>query len=325
MESAMVKKEKIIIRYDGPALHNHEMDVHELAPSLLALGDICRIANETFNGDQAAVKILVRADVEQKCFQLQLEFVQTLYDQFSSLFGHDDIKDAKDLLGLIGLVATGAGTTVVGLMEFYKRICSDKQDSVSIETTARGGSVVYQVIGSGNTVSVSPEVHKLAQDPRMFPAVKRMLSPLGHEGYNKLAFVVDERVTQYFSKDEANAIIRTPEEAIVTKTEKEQVSQIRTSVRVKKAIFEGSSKWSIVYKKAVEAKMADIDWLNDFQSGKIMLQPRCKLIVDLEERVPINDDGEETGQATYTIMKVHGVQTPPNQLLMALSKPNPDD
>lgn len=74
----MAGRARAVIRYDGPALSEHEMDVHDLAPSLLALADLCKIANEIFNGEAASVRVLVRADYEQKCFQLQLDLVQTL-------------------------------------------------------------------------------------------------------------------------------------------------------------------------------------------------------------------------------------------------------
>ena len=61
----MASRAKAIIRYDGPALAAHEMDVHELAPALLAFGDLCKTANQIFNGDSATVRILVKADSEQ--------------------------------------------------------------------------------------------------------------------------------------------------------------------------------------------------------------------------------------------------------------------
>ena len=60
------------IRYDGPALSDRSMDVAELAPALLALSDLLKIANTYANGDRAGVKVKVNADLEQHCFELNL-------------------------------------------------------------------------------------------------------------------------------------------------------------------------------------------------------------------------------------------------------------
>lgn len=48
--------EKSVIRYDGPALADHSMDVADLAPALMALSDLLKIANTYMNGDRAGVK-----------------------------------------------------------------------------------------------------------------------------------------------------------------------------------------------------------------------------------------------------------------------------
>lgn len=40
---------KALIRYDGPALVNHQMDINDLAPDLLALGDLIRDCNHILN------------------------------------------------------------------------------------------------------------------------------------------------------------------------------------------------------------------------------------------------------------------------------------
>jgi hypothetical protein len=64
----------------------------------------------------------------------------------------------------------------------------------------------------------------------------------------------------------------------------------------------------------VEARIADEPWLTSYQAGEVPLFPKWKLIVDLEERVPIDIDGQEIGKAVYTILKVHGVEPPPHQM-----------
>lgn len=39
--------------FDGPAVENGEIDVQELAPTLLAMGELIQAANDKINGDNA--------------------------------------------------------------------------------------------------------------------------------------------------------------------------------------------------------------------------------------------------------------------------------
>lgn len=75
----VTKHVRTTIRYDGPALADHEMDVQDLAPALLVLADLIQIANQKFNGKNANMKVLVNADVEQKCFMIDISLVQTFF------------------------------------------------------------------------------------------------------------------------------------------------------------------------------------------------------------------------------------------------------
>jgi hypothetical protein len=58
--------------YDGPALHTGSMDVNELAPALLATGDLLANANRDLNGGKAAVSTRVRSDFKESSFAVAL-------------------------------------------------------------------------------------------------------------------------------------------------------------------------------------------------------------------------------------------------------------
>lgn len=311
----MARRATAIIRYDGPALAEHEMDVHELAPALLALGELCRTANQIYNGDSATVRVLVRADVDQKCFQLQIELVQSLYESLTTILEGERVKDAKDILEWIGIFA-GAGVVVGGgLFGLYRQIFGGARfEGTSIQITAEAGSIIYNVPGDGVKIEVPQEVHVLFRDPRMLAATKKLLAPLEIVGYESLEFETNGRLAQVFTREEARHIIQTSDDVVVFQDGEYLVSKIKTSVRVRKAIFEGNAQWGIMYKRSVEAKMNDVEWLSDYQAGLIPLPPRSSLLVDLEERVPVTPDGLEAGPAVYTITKVHGVIPPPDQM-----------
>jgi len=62
------------IIYDGPALENSTMDVKDLAPALLALGEAIEQANFSTNHQKASVVLNVRASFKTGCFGI--EFVE---------------------------------------------------------------------------------------------------------------------------------------------------------------------------------------------------------------------------------------------------------
>ena len=316
----MGRRAHAIIRYDGPGLSQHEMDVHDLAPALLALGDVCKIANEVFNGQGTSLQVLVRADVEQKCFQLQIQLVQTLYEQLTVLLDDGTIQDAKNILEWLGIISGGSIIVGGGLFGLYKAITRNSDDALPVVAVkAEGGGIVYQVVGDGTTIVVPHRVHQLAQDPRMFPAVKRVLTPLTKDGYERLEFEYDGTITQYFSREEARRLIQTPDEAVQILDGTELVSTIKTQVRVRKAIYDGNAKWGVMYKKGIEARIAHEEWLRDFQHARIHVPPGSSLIVDLEERVRVDDKGEAIAEPVYTILHVYGVVPPPEQMTFGLS------
>ena len=51
------------VTYDGPALESSEMDVRELAPALLAIGDLLEASTQALCGDQVRPRVNVRGFV----------------------------------------------------------------------------------------------------------------------------------------------------------------------------------------------------------------------------------------------------------------------
>lgn len=306
----MTRKVKAVIRYDGPALAGHEMDVHDLAPSLLALGELCRDANRALNGDTSTVKVLVKADLEQKCFQLGFELVQTLFEQAVALIEQDVVQDAKSILEWIGIISGGAGValTVFDLMKWKA-----KNQKSNITYNIGPNSAVY-IASEGGRIEVPIQVHKIAQGANTLKNVQRLLQPVSTDGYEVLEFEHKDRIAQSFSKEEAQEVLEIPSGFLIKEVDDgDHVSKIRTGVRIKRAVYEGDGMWTIIYHKAVEARMGDAEWLEGFQKGVAQAPPKSTLDVDLVVTVPVDNEGIQNGSPKYEITKVHEVELPPKQ------------
>lgn len=113
------------IRFEGEGLAQGRMDVRDLAPALLSVGQLFDAANEALNGDAAKVNIEVQA-TETACFDVALQCVQSLYDQVVGLLNGEDVSAAANL---VTLVTAGGGA--YGLIGLVKKLQGGNPDTVT--------------------------------------------------------------------------------------------------------------------------------------------------------------------------------------------------
>lgn len=301
----MAKHVTTTIRYDGPALTEHEMDVQELAPALLALAEMVQLANKRFNGNAATMKVLVKADIEQQCFQLDIHIVQSILESAKHLFGTDEYKTAKDIAEMLDLLLPGG--VGGGVFWFWKRFSAAKDaPPVALTTEQHGGQTTLIQGTSGGSITVNNNVYLLASDPTMINLGKKVLRPLERPGYKTLGFYRDDKPTVEWDEEEAREFIERPSTHLLPVHEPEaatNVTPIRTVVSVKTQRNEGAAQWEIKWaSRAVWAAMDDLDWLARFQAGQIHFDIPYWLDVSLEMTTSrIDPDAEPK----FAIKKVH--------------------
>ena len=306
----VTKHVRTTIRYDGPALSEHEMDVQDLAPALLALADLIQIANQKFNGSHASMKVLVNADVEQKCFMIDISLVQTFLEQAKGLLGADSVKTAKEIAEWVDILAGGSA----GLFQLLKFLRNARQSDQPLQIENSGDGNVTS-IGNGNTIIVPRPVFLLAQEPKAVEKAKGVVKPLEKEGYDSLAFLDGAISVVKFTEQEAAEICEMPSQPL-TDIPSESVSQIRGQVRIKSAQYEGGAQWALLWNgRAINAEMVDeaADWVLSFQENKINAPPNSILDVSMIETAQLDGQGLIVGKAAYRVLEVHNVTQPPQQ------------
>ncbi len=80
----MPAESEFSVVYDGEALQDGSIDVHDLAPALLGLGDLVSEANREVTGGQVPVALRVRSDFERGSFHVNLEIGGLISDSLRS-------------------------------------------------------------------------------------------------------------------------------------------------------------------------------------------------------------------------------------------------
>ena len=137
LETETMNKQHFRIIYDGQALQEHTMDVRDLAPALLAMGNVFEEANYVLNGDRAKVSVQVKASFQTGCFGIDLDVVQSLANQIKDLFANQHVAKAKEILDLLGIssfdavIGTG-GAAYASLIVFMKWLKGRKPTGVEL-------------------------------------------------------------------------------------------------------------------------------------------------------------------------------------------------
>jgi hypothetical protein len=178
------------LRWDGPALDDHLIDVQEFAPSLLALGDLIVDANKSLNGDKASVRVAVSAGVEQNCFEID---VHLFFDVMSSVRGmliKDEVATIKDILEWLDILVPGGAS--VGVLMLLRHLAGKKVRDEKVIVSADGKNTVRLTIeGDNNHVEihdVGQKVWQLTKDQSIRDDAAKFLAPLAREGFESVTF-----------------------------------------------------------------------------------------------------------------------------------------
>jgi hypothetical protein len=191
-----VSQAEIQLRFDGPEVQAHEMDVTLLGPALFALGELCAASNQILNGPETKIQVKVRADVKANCVTIDLHLVQTVWQQVSDLLGNRNVATAEDICIWIGILS-GSGAAVLkgakklNLVEFLRWKKDKKEKSAQ---PAPNGTIEVHIEGDNNTVLIAEPVYKLSKSPKVIESVKTLTRPISEEtGIHSATFIHNKK------------------------------------------------------------------------------------------------------------------------------------
>lgn len=211
------------------------MDIADIAPALLGLSELCKIANRKFNGDRAAVKVLIGTDAEHRCFQIDLHVVQTLWEHTKSVLGNDDIKSAKEFLEWLGLLGIPSG--IYGLFSLLKALKNRRITSTTLASKDGRDVVTITIEGDNNVVTVYPQTLEMLRDESVVTNAKKVVRPLLQEGYESLEFEANRQVLERIGTEDA-VVIESTDTADVLPSEIDQPQALTAWVSVYSPVYD---------------------------------------------------------------------------------------
>lgn len=173
--------------YDGPAVEDGEMDVSQLASSLLALGKLIENADAVRTGEPGRVKVRVQSDVKRGSFDVGI-----------AIHWMDGVKDAAiawamtpqgagiiSLLGLLGInVKDVTKVSARGLIQTVRWLRGRR---VAQQIVLQDGNTTL-VTEDGDQLEVHPTVARLVEDASVRQPLEKFTEPLREDGVDVIRF-----------------------------------------------------------------------------------------------------------------------------------------
>ncbi|MGD9734424.1 MAG: hypothetical protein AB7V58_02260 [Solirubrobacterales bacterium] len=186
------------VKYDGEALRDGRMPVRDLAPALLALGQLFTEASQLLYPENDPVSLEIEA-TKQGSFSVDLilHASQMGWDQISSMSvteGFTALYVFKDFV-----IGDSADLSLFKLIKWLKgrRIVKEEEGPEPGTTTLR--------TEDGSEIIVKAEVAGLNRDPRIRRKVRDVVEPLRKDGVDTIEFRSDSQKAVELEKDDVPA------------------------------------------------------------------------------------------------------------------------
>lgn len=274
------------IKYDGPALTSHEMDVRELAPALLALSTLLEESNRALNGEKPEIRVNVKGNFKSGSFKVDLSAALTFKEQLVSLLAGSDATALANLFGILSGLGLLGGGGLLGLLLWLK---GRRPSSISYDKD----KVVFTIEDDhGNeSLAVDLAVHRLYQESTVRQSLAKVVKPLDREGIDTFTSGRDGVAEVVITKADAPALINVDDASNV-------VSDTVTDgmlLQIESPSFKDGNKWRLTDgTTSFYAELADTEFVDRIQSGEERFGKGDVLVVKMRRVQSISDSGLKT-------------------------------
>ena len=273
--SADQKEVRLNVRYRGLDVDRGRMGALELGPAIFGVGQMVGRTSRVLYGDEARVKVEVRADFEHASFGIDFVAMATAQGLVPPL----TMEDLKNINIVLGLVA-GALGSARGVVWPVRELRGRKIDKVEVE----GDQTNIHV--EGDVYNVTINEYKVFQDPGVREGLRAIVDPMKSEGVEMLEIGVEGQEPLSISRGEREYfhVSALPEEEV-------SVDESLRVVEVISPAFREDNKWRFAEGGATYyAEIVDEGFLGRVQRHEITFGQGDALHVRMNTRTNLVDN-----------------------------------
>jgi len=177
-----MKPAQFQIVYDGPALDNHEMDVHDLAPALMAIGSLMEEVGNVLYGDKFKIGVSVKGSFKTGCFGVEMvAMAKNILADALDIFNHGNTTAVLNAAGIIGIIRYSGGTLIGFLLWLRNR---------KITKTEVASNGVVRVFVDEDHYDIEQTALVLIQNQKIRQAFENIISkPLSLNGIDSFSVI----------------------------------------------------------------------------------------------------------------------------------------
>ncbi|MDA1316903.1 MAG: hypothetical protein O3B87_02655 [bacterium] len=286
-----MNKAEFQILYDGPALQTNEMDVRDLAPALIAVGDLLQETNQIVYGDATKVQVNVKGSFKTGCFKVDFSLVQSIQDQLTTYFTSAEGITVVAIFALLGLNATNG----FGLFPFIQWL--KNRDITKITKSGKKGMLIVEV--DNEQKEVEEKVITAYQNINVRKALEIIVTnPLVKDGIDTFSIEYKKTTTTVIKKEKEYYKLTGITEQLV------EDQTIKTTLQAVMVSFAEGNKWKFSDgNNTFFANVKDEQFIKNVQEAKISFSKADALEVMLKKKAWMTENGLKTDYEIINVIK----------------------
>ena len=201
------------LSYEGTALADHSMSVRDLAPALVALGELFDRSNYLVNDDRATIDLKITATGPGS---FGIELVVEMVRLTTNIFAGPVVTSALNLRQIVVLCITSLKYLKGDHALLTNQ--SDEQFVEAMETVdLKIRDIELRSVASPETTRLALQtIHRVSRDPPFRENVRRVVAPVSQNGIDRVEFKDSKNVLESVEEDDLPSFDPFPEESDIS-------------------------------------------------------------------------------------------------------------